>query len=84
MILELPQDLETALETQAREHGVSTATYLSEILRRELASSIVSRPSGVPRKTGYGMFAKYGPAPSEEEIDENRADMFRNFRENWE
>jgi hypothetical protein len=25
------------------------------------------------------MFAKYGPAPSAEEIDANRAEMFRNF-----
>jgi hypothetical protein len=25
------------------------------------------------------MFAKYGQAPSAEEIDANRADMFRNF-----
>jgi len=27
------------------------------------------------------MFAKYGPAPSAEEIDANRADMFRHFGE---
>ena len=25
------------------------------------------------------MLAKYGPAPSAEEIDENRKDMFRGF-----
>lgn len=28
-----------------------------------------------------GMFAKYGQAPSAEEIDANRAEMFRNFGE---
>jgi len=27
------------------------------------------------------MLAKYGPAPSAEEIDENRKDMFRGFGE---
>jgi hypothetical protein len=27
------------------------------------------------------MFAKYGQAPSAEEIDANRAEMFRNFGE---
>jgi hypothetical protein len=32
-----------------------------------------------PLKTGRGMLAKYGPAPSAEEIDENRREMFRNF-----
>ena len=34
-------------------------------------------PSGPPFKTGRGLLAKYGPAPSTEEIDANRADMFR-------
>jgi hypothetical protein len=33
----------------------------------------------MPFETGYGMWAKYGPAPSAEEIDEIRGDMFRNF-----
>jgi hypothetical protein len=32
-------------------------------------------------KTGRGVFAKYGQAPSGEEIDANRADMFGNFGE---
>lgn len=32
-------------------------------------------------KTGRGMLAKYGPAPSTEEIDENRREMFRRFAE---
>lgn len=39
---------------------------------------------GEPRKpftSGYGMLARYGPAPSAEEIDENRRDMFRGFAE---
>jgi hypothetical protein len=29
------------------------------------------------------LFAKYGQAPSAEEIDANRADMFRNFGEDF-
>jgi len=29
------------------------------------------------------MLAKYGPAPSAEEIDANRADMFRGFAEDF-
>lgn len=35
--------------------------------------------SGQPFETGYGMLAKYGDAPSVDEIDENRREMFRNF-----
>jgi hypothetical protein len=29
------------------------------------------------------MLAKYGPAPSAEEIDTNRAEMFRGFAEDF-
>jgi hypothetical protein len=36
-----------------------------------------------PLKTGRGMLAKYGPAPSAEELDENRKDMFHGFGENF-
>jgi len=36
-----------------------------------------------PFKTGRGIFVKYGPAPSAEEIDENRREMFRNFAQNF-
>jgi hypothetical protein len=36
-----------------------------------------------PFITGYGMLAKYGQAPSAEEIDENRREMFRGFGEDF-
>ena len=39
--------------------------------------------SGQPFETGYGMLAKYGDAPSAEEIDENRTEMFRNFAQEF-
>jgi hypothetical protein len=32
-----------------------------------------------PTQSTRGILAKYGPAPSAEEIDENRAEMFANF-----
>jgi len=38
---------------------------------------------GKPFTSGYGMLAKYGPAPSAEEIDENRREMFRGFGEDF-
>ena len=37
--------------------------------------------SPTPRKSAYGLLAKYGPGPSEEEIDENRSRMFRRYAE---
>ena len=79
MILELPEALETAVKRQANARGVSPAGYVRELLERELEPQ---RPP-VPLKSCYGILAKYGPAPSAEEIDENRADMFRGFGENF-
>ena len=83
MMIELPEKLEAALKVQANAHGVSADGYVREVLERDLASSLEAQSSGAPFKTGRGMFAKYGQAPSAEEIDANRADMFRNFGENY-
>ena len=83
MMIELPEKLEAALKVQANAHGVSPAGYVCEVLERDLASSLEGQSSGVPFKTGRGMFAKYGQAPSAEEIDTNRADMFQNFGEHF-
>jgi len=81
MMIELPEKLETALKVQASARGVSAAGYVCEILERDLASTLADQSSDTPLKTGRGMFAKYGQAPSAEEIDTNRADMFRSFGE---
>lgn len=83
MMIELPEKLEAALKVQANAHGVSPAGYVREVLERDLSSKLESQNSGVPFKTGRGMFAKYGQAPSAEEIDANRTDMFRNFGEDF-
>jgi len=83
MTIELPEKLEAALKVQANAHGVSADGYVREVLERDLASSLEAQSSDVPFKTGRGMFAKYGQAPSAEEIDANRADMFRNFGEDY-
>ena len=83
MNVELPEKLEAALKVQANAHGVSADGYVREVLERDLASSLEAQSSGAPFKTGRGMFAKYGQAPSAEEIDANRADMFRNFGEDY-
>jgi plasmid stability protein len=83
MMIELPEKLEAALKVQANAHGVSPEGYVCGVLERDLASALEGQSSGAPFKTGRGMFAKYGPAPSAEEIDANRADMFQNFGEHF-
>lgn len=83
MTIELPDKFEAALKAQANAHGVSPSGYVCEVLERELAPSLEGQSSGAPFKTGRGMFAKYGQAPSAGEIDANRADMFRHFGEHF-
>ena len=34
-----------------------------------------------PKKSASGLLAKYGPGPTEEEIDQNRREMFNGFDE---
>ena len=34
-----------------------------------------------PKKSAYGRLSKYGSGPTEEEIDENRREMFSGFAE---
>jgi hypothetical protein len=89
MMIELPEDLGAALKAEANaalhpERPCASADgYARELLQRDLAPSLETQSCGVPFKTGRGMFAKYGQAPSAEEIDANRADMFRNFGEDF-
>ena len=64
MMIELPEKLEAALKVQANAHGVSPSGYVCEVLERDLASALEGQSSDVPFKTGRGMLAKYGQAPS--------------------
>ena len=81
LTIQLTDKLEAALKVEANAHGVSPAGYVRDMLERKLASSLENQTSGPPFKTGWGLLAKYGPAPSTEEIDANRAEMFRHFAE---
>jgi hypothetical protein len=81
MMIELPEELEPALKMQANAHGVSVEGYVRTVIERELRPSIPSPLQPKPFKTSYGVCANLGLGPSAEEIDENRAEMFRNFGE---
>jgi plasmid stability protein len=76
LTIEIPDSLEAPLKAQAQAQGVSADRYVRQLLETTLKPE--SGPLE-PFETGRGIFAKYGPAPSAEEIDENRRDMFRNF-----
>ena len=82
MVIELPEKLEVALKVKANARGLSPDIYVRDILERDLGN-LEQNESSAPFKTGLGMWAKYGISLSEEEIDENRAEMFRNFGEEF-
>jgi plasmid stability protein len=77
LTIELPDDLEAALKARAMAQGVTLAGFARHLL--EEAVRPADAPKFKPKKSGYGLLAKYGPGPSVEEIDENRREMFRGF-----
>jgi plasmid stability protein len=81
MTIVLPEELEMAVKVQANARGVSPDAYVREVLERNLPAAVETAPT--PFKTSYGMLAKYGPAPSDEDIEENRAEMWKNFGEEF-
>jgi len=79
LIIDLSKELEAALKAQAQAEGLNAATYARRVLEHVLGMK--DEQPGPPFKTGRGLLAKHGPAPSEEEIDAHRADMFGVFGE---
>ena len=76
-MIELPDNQAAALKAKAAAQGLTLKAWLGKLAEES--------PADVPRKalkTGRGMLAKYGRAPSADEIDENRKDMFSGFGEN--
>jgi predicted HicB family RNase H-like nuclease len=76
--IELPDELAAALKARAQAQGVSPDRFVSRVLKETLAP-VTQQEEAQPFETGFGMWSKYGPAPSTEEIDENRREMFAGF-----
>jgi hypothetical protein len=77
--LSLEPEKQAKLIALARAKGLSTDDLLLEAIDKILAeASETASPKG-PSRSLRGLLAQYGPAPSAEEIDQNRAEMFANF-----
>jgi hypothetical protein len=72
-----PQE-EERLIALARAKGLSTDALVREALDKILAEASELSPKE-PTRSLRGLLVKYGPAPSAEEIDQNRAEIFANF-----
>ncbi len=77
--IELSDQQAAVLQAKAAAQGLTLQDWFQKLASQEPDSP----PSTKPFVTGYGMLAKYGPAPSAEEIDENRREMFRGFAEDF-
>ena len=78
--LEIPDSLADLLKARAEAQGLSPDRFVSCVLENTLrVRPSEDAPSAPPFESGYGMLAKYGPAPSAEEIEDNRRDMFRDL-----
>lgn len=78
LTIDLPDDLQAALKAKAQAQGTTVAGFARHVLE-EAVKPPAENPK--PKKSAYGLLAKYGPGPSEEEIDENRREMLRGFGE---
>ncbi|MBZ5624489.1 MAG: hypothetical protein LAQ69_38190 [Acidobacteriia bacterium] len=78
IVIQLPDEQAAALTAKAAAQGLTLENWLGKLAATET-------PAGdqrlKPKKSAYGLLAKYGPGPTEEEIDENRREMFHGFGE---
>ena len=77
--LPLEPQKEAKLIALAQEKGLSADDLVREVIDKILAEVPETSLRKEPTRSLRGLFAKYGPAPSAEEIDQNRAEMFANF-----
>ncbi len=77
--LPLQPNEEARLIAIARSKGLSTDGLMRSAIEKILADASDVNPTKEPTRSSRGILAKYGPAPSAEEIDQNRAEMFAKF-----
>lgn len=78
-VIELPDDKAALLKAKASSQGLTLQAWITSLADEERHAELAQTPF----ETGRGMLAKYGAAPSAEEIDENRREMFRNFAQDF-
>lgn len=67
--IEIPTELESSLIETAKANGLTPQEFLRRLLESQLAA--------VKPSPHFGALAKFGAAPSEEDISATRSEMFR-------
>ena len=76
--IQLTAEIRDLLKERAQLEGLS----LEVLVRRLVEKSVLADASGtskLPLKSAWGILKDLGPAPSEEDLKRNRAEMFRNI-----
>lgn len=79
IILPLEPQEQAKLIALAEAKGLSAEDLVREVINKILAEAPETASPKEPSRSLRGLLAKYGPAPSAKEIDQNRAEMFANF-----
>jgi hypothetical protein len=79
LTLSLEPQKEAKLIAVAESKGLTADELVSEAIDKILSDATEATSHKEPTISLRGLLAKYGTAPSAEEIDQNRVDMFRNF-----
>lgn len=74
--VEIADRVGEALRTLAQSKGISPDRLVREVLNDVLSPMLEDDGERGPFETGFGMWSRYGSAPSAEEIAENRREMF--------
>jgi hypothetical protein len=81
MIVEISDELEAAVRRQAETSGVAPEEYVRDAVKRSLPQLLEGAIGST--RSGRGMWTKYDFTLSKQDIDENRAEMLRNFGEDF-
>ena len=77
--LPLEPQKEAKLIAVAESKGMTANELVCQAIDKIIAEAPEATTQNEPTVSLRGLLARYGTAPSAEEIDQNRADMFRNF-----
>jgi acetyl-CoA carboxylase alpha subunit len=79
IILPLEPQKQAKLIAVAESKGMTADELVSQAIDKIIAEAPEAAAHKEPSLSLRGLLAKYGPAPSAEEIDQNRVEMFVNF-----
>lgn len=79
LTIPLTPEEQASLEVRAKAQGVPVDSLVRDAVLQIISANERRQQQKKPTKSGLGALAHLGPAPSAEDIDQNRAEMFANF-----